>query len=313
MSDRPPTSLITDKPYWQAYVVGTILLIISAILWWTQLYTGTKAVFWNMIDTSLKTSSFVTETSQSNGEDSFKQLTHTDLRAGRVQSLTILKQSGAEVKTEVVGTKDVDYTRYISIVPNKKDAAGNPVAMDTSSVLNVWSKSDETAQSETQASGHQLFAQATLGLGLPIGSVPVPVGNLEPKERQTFVRQIRSQNMYEPNFKTVKKERKDGRLLYTYEVKVQTISYVRLMQAFAKQIGLKELEKVDANTYSSAEPLVLKMTVDAHSHQLVRVENAQGYVQEYKSYGLPLKATEPKQDVISSAELQRRLSELEKH
>ena len=276
MSDKPPTTLITDRPYWQAYVVGTILLIISAILWWTQLYTGTKAVFWSMIDNSLKTASFVTETSQSNGEDSLKQLVHTDLRAGRAQSLTILKQGGAEVKTEIIGTKDADYTRYVSIIPNKKDEAGNIIPMDTSQVLNVWSKSEETAQTETQASGHQLFAQATLGLGLPIGSVPIPVGNLQPKERQTFVRQIRSQNMYQPNFNTVKKERKDGRLLYTYEVKVQTISYVRLMQAFAKQIGLKELEKVDANTYASAEPLAVKLTVDAHSHQLVRVENDQG-------------------------------------
>lgn len=297
-----------DRPLWQFYVAGIVILVLSGGLWWFKVYTAPPHVFWAMIDNSLATKSVVTEMNQTSGPNSLKQQVHTDVQTKRSRSLTTLKQNGAEVKTEIIGTHDADYTRYLSIKnPQPKDGKQH----DTSKVVNVWAKSDDVAQSQTQASGNQLYAQSTLGVGLPIGTVPVPVGEIGHRERADLVQRIKNDGVYAPDYKKVKKERKNGRLLYTYEVKMQTILYVRLMQEFARQLGLHELDKVDANTYRSAKPMQVKLTVDAYSHRLTRVDSGQGVAQDYKDYGSPLAVAIPKK-TIPAAELQKRLNELEK-
>jgi hypothetical protein len=177
-------------------------------------------------------------------------------------------------------------------------------------VVNVWAKSDDVAQSGTQGSGHKLFAEAVLGIGLPIGTIPVPIGEVAPKHRESMLRQIRDNKPYKVSFKDVKKERKDGRLLYTYEVEIQTILYVSLMKDFAKRLDLHELDQVDPNTYKTAQPLKTKLTIDATARQLVGVDNGQqGVAQAYRGHGLPIKVTLPK-DYISAGELRQRLLEL---
>lgn len=266
-------------------------------------------VFWSMISNSLATRSFVTEINQSSGPESLKQLVHTDFRMAKSHSFTQLKQEIGEVKTEIIGTRTADYTRYTSIVSDQKDAAGNPV--DISGVLNVWAKSEDTAQTETTNSGHQLYAQATLGTGLPIGSMPVPMGNFEPRDRQTLMERIRNENIYRPDFRNVKKERWDGRLVYVYDTTIQTILYVRLMQAVAKELGLTELDQVDANTYGSKATIKIRLGIDALSHRLASVDTGQGFTQNYRGYNVPLTIQVP-ENSLPAAELQRRLDELRK-
>jgi len=286
-----------------AYIAGTLLLLICSVWWWFAVYLGPKHVFWSMIHNSLSVSSVVLRTEQTSGGDSLKQLIHVDTAgADRAHSITTLKQNGTEVKTEIIGTKDADYTRYVSINSNTK--------ADTSKVKNVWSKSDGTRQTEAQSSTHQLYAQAVLGIGLPLGSTPVPVGALTPKQRQTLYDLIRQERVYAPDYSTVKKERKHHRLLYTYDVKIQAILYVRMMQVFAKDLGLTELEAVNPNAYRDSPEITVSLTVDALSHQLASVNFTElNYSQRYESYGLPLTAEIPKH-TISAAELQKRLSEI---
>jgi hypothetical protein len=292
---------LEEKPYLWAYIVGTIALLTCGIVWWFMVYLGPKHVFWSMIHNSLATSSVVLETDQTSGNNHLKQLVHVDTgTANMARSLTTLKQDKTEVKTEILGTKDTDYTRYLAISSDTK--------ADTSQVKNIWSKSDETQQTDTQSSGHQLYAQATLGIGLPIGSVPVAVGDLTAKQRQTLYDFIRGQAVYSPDFGKVKKEHKDGRLLYTYDVTMQTVLYISMMKAFAKDLGLHELEAANPNSYQSSPLLKVSLTVDAYSHRLARVNFTDlGYSQTYSSYGLPLKTTVPKQ-TISNTELQKRLT-----
>jgi hypothetical protein len=288
-----------ERPYLWAYVMGTGVLTICSVLWWFTVFLGTQHVFWSMIDNSLATASVVVQTKQARGNDSLEQLVHIDTGAAhKARSLTILKQGGTEVKTEILATKDVDYTRYLSINSNEK--------ADTSKIRNVWAKSDNTQQSATQSSGHQLYAQSILGIGLPLGSVPVPVGAMPPDQ---LYRSIREQNVYKPDFHTVKKERRNGRLLYTYDVKIQTLLYISMMKDFARNLGLHELDSADPNSFSSTPIMTASLTVDAYSHQLAAVNfKSLGYSQTYGSYGLPLKVELPK-STISSAELQKRVTE----
>ncbi len=263
-----------------------------------------------MLDNSLATTGVTMQMTQSSGSDQLKQYTQMELGTVRkAHALTILKQSSTEVKTEIIGTPSSDYTRYRSIKTDQKNKDGK--LLDFSKVLGVWSKSDDVQQTATQSSGHQLFAQVVLGIGLPVGSVPVPIGAITDAQRDNLVRGIKSDNMYDVSFKgsAVKKERKNGHLQYTYSVKIQTILYVRYMKEFAKDLGFHELDSVDPNTYQSAAPLNVKLTVDAYSRQLVAVDTGQGYTQTYGGYGLPLRVAIPTH-AITSKELQDRLSNL---
>jgi hypothetical protein len=309
MSSDSYIAELSTKQRWLLGVGGAVVVVLLAALWWWQVYLSPTKVFWGMVDSSLATKSVVLETSQSNGQDSIKETVHMDLgTANRVHSLTELQQGTTKVKTEIVGTRDADYTRYIQVHSDKKNADGKPA--DVSHVLHVWSKSDGQQQTQTQASGHQSFSQAVLGVGLPLGSIPVPIGGLDADQQKALGTKIRQENVYEPSLGSVKKSFKNGHLQYTFDVKVQTIPYVRMMQLFAKDIGLHELDGVDPNTYQSTQPISMKLVVDAASRQLVRVDTGdQGYNQTYTGYGLPVQVTPPA-SFISAAELQKRLAEL---
>jgi hypothetical protein len=303
------TSVFTNRPYWQLYVAGVLLLVLSGGLWWSRVYMNPERVFWDMVGNSLSTRGVTVEIKQSNEQSSIKQLMQMELgTTNRAHSLTTLTQGNTELKTEIIGTRDTDYTRYRSIDTDQTNAEGKP--LDVDKVVGIWSKSDGQLQNETQAASNQLFAQTVLGLGLPVGSVPIPIGELKPVDRQEMLERIRDQKVYKFNIKDVKKERKNGRLQYTYDTKIQTILYVRMMKDFARNLGMHELDQVDPNTYQSAEALHVKLTVDALSRQLVDVENVSGgYAQSYKGYGLPVQVELPAK-TISAAELHKRLSEL---
>lgn len=299
----------TKHPYWWLYAVGFTILLASSWLWWTKVYLSPSRVFWGMLDKSLSTSSVTVRTEQESGGSTIAQVVQYQLgSANRAHSITNLTQGNTKVQTEIIGTPDADYTRYRSISTDQKNADGKK--LDVSKVVNVWAKSDNTPQTETEASGRQLFAQATLGIGLPIGSVPVPVGQLSPEERQKLVGQIKDQQVYETSFKDIQKTTKDGRLLYTYKTTIQTILYVRMMKTYAQHLGLHELDKVDPNTYQSAQPMQVSLVVDARSRQLVAIERPNtSYRQTYSAYGVPVKVSLPKQ-TISTTELHQRLSAL---
>lgn len=307
LPDRPIPAFL-DRPVWHFYAVGVIILILSGWLWWAKFYTAPVHVFWSMINNSLSTERFVTEVDHTSGQDSIKQTIHTDTRAAQAHSYLELIQGDTKIKKEVIGTRAADFTRFLAIDSSQKSKNGKPI--DVSSVLGVWSKSDGTPQGEAAASDHQLYAQAVLGVGLPLGSVPVPMGKVSVRERQAIIERMKSEHIYQPNYATVKKERKDGRLLYTYEVKIQAILYIRLMQAFGALQNLDELAKVDPNTYSDTGLLSVKITVDAVSHRLAAVDSGQGFTQRYTAYDVPLVVSLP-QKTIAASELQRRLNELQ--
>lgn len=289
--------------YWLVGV-GAFLLVFAGVMWCWKLSVTPERVFWGMIDQSLKTSGVTMSSTSQQGESTLEQSIQYSLGGqNRAMSHTTLVQGGAEVKTQVIGTVDADYTRYAYIKTDQKNANGQP--LDVSKVLNVWAKTDNKENTSSP-----LLSQAILGLTLPLGSLPVPIGNLNPEQRASLVKQIHQEGVYEPSFKDVKKETKNGRVLYTYKIKIQTIPYVHLMKEFAKKAGLHDLDAVEPNNYQG-EPLTVELTVDARARQLVAVHIPDSdFHQTFSGYGIPVAAEIPKNSIPAS-ELQNRLNELQ--
>lgn len=309
MSKTPVQAIaaIAKQPYSWAYALGTVLLIASGIVWWSNVYMHPSNVFWGMIESSLSTRSTTIQTKQSSEQGSVEQYVQFELGGvNRARSLATVKQGDTIVKTELIGTPTETYSRYRNIDTNQKNAAGKP--LDVSKIEGIWSKRDNDPGSGE--AGQQLFAQATIGIGLPLGSVPVPVGELTPSQRQALLKQIKDSNVYDTSFKKVVKTQVNGRLHYTYTVKMQTILYVRMMKTFAQDLGLANLQNIDPNEYANSPTLNVQLRVDAKSRHLAEVSvEGGGYSQRYVSYGVPVLTDIPKK-AISNDELQKRLSEL---
>jgi|GEM_PF-367428 len=294
-------------PLWYSYALGGVVFGLSFWLWLSTYYLGPAHVFWDMLANSLDTQSVVVETDQKQGNNTLKQLIQTDTSQSVSRSITTLNEDGAQVQTEIIGTSKADYTRYLKITaPKGKGSSGT---VNTAGVLNVWARSVDQAQTATQTSGQQLYAQATLGVGLPVGSVPIPVGHMPASVRTAMLRQIQHEGLYDLGLNNVQKQYKNGHLVYIYSIKIQAILYVQMMQTFARELGLHELDQVDPNTYGNGHTLSAKIMVDAYSHQLVAVDTGQGVVQQYEGFGVPLHVSVPT-STIPVTELQQRLNNI---
>lgn len=286
------------------YIAGVILLLVSGWLWWTKLSLDPNRVFWEMIQQSLRTQGVTMHSVQEDGRGRLEQNIQYSLGAvNRAQSNTTIVQGEAQVSTEVIGTPDADFVRYVAVKSTRRDAAGEP--LDFSKVVGVWAKSD-ASQGE-----NKLLGQALLGLTLPLGGAPVPIGNLPPESAEKLFTYIKNEGIYEIDFSKARRERSNGRTYIVYDVRIQVIAYVQLMKRFAQLAGLHDLDHIDPNNYQGAAPMQVKMKVDARSKQLAEVEVTESaFKQTFSSYGIPVRAVTPEQ-TISATELQDRLDQLQ--
>lgn len=297
---------LSQKPtvYAWLYGVGILLLLLSAWLWWTKVLVQPERVFWGAVQNNLTAAGVTLEVSSKDSTTTDKQVIHYSLGAtNKAQAIRTLTQGGTIIKTESVGTIDKTFTKYTSIKTDKKSKDGKPLSFKD--VLNVWAESTEDNESA------QLLPQAALGLALPLGAVPMPIGQLTPEKREDIINEMRNRTLYQTSYGDVKKEHKNGRLLYTYDVAMQPVLYLKIMKSFAEAAGLKNLENIDPNDYAGRSSLQLQLTIDARSHQLVKVANkSQGYEQRYSGYGISANPAIPAK-AISQAELQKRLGAIQ--
>jgi hypothetical protein len=297
---------LSQKPavYAWLYGVGVALLLVSAWLWWAKVQVQPYRVFWGAVQNGLSSPGVTLEVSSKDTTTTDKQTIQYSLGStNKVQAIRTLTQDGTTIRTESVGTLSKTYTRYTSIKTDKKTEDGKPLSFKD--VLQVWAES--TGQNESA----QLLPQAALGLALPLGAVPMPIGQLPSEKREDIMDEMRNRTLYQTSYTDAKKERKDGRLLYTYDVAMQPVLYLKIMKSYAEAAGLKDLQNVDPNDYAGRESLQLKLTIDAHSHQLVKVANKSlGYEQRYTGYGITTNPTIPAK-AISQDELQKRLGAIQ--
>jgi len=294
-----------DVYYW-LYIGGSLLFILAALLWWSKASVEPSTVFWGTVRNSMSTSGVTLhiDESSSSAKDS-QDIQYSLGTTNKVHSVRTVEQNGATVKTESVGDAKHTYTRYTSIETNQKTATGKKA--DFSSVLNEWAVPGDNTSST------QLLPQVALGMALPLGAVPMPIGNITPNQREVIVHDMQSRSLYQVSFAkdAVKKETKNGRLQYTYSVTMQPELYVTIMKKFAKSVGIKDLENVDPEQYASTSSITVLLTIDAHARQLVKVQNdSQHYAETYSGYGVPADVSLPK-NALSYDELQKRLQALQ--
>lgn len=281
---------------------GLGLLIAAALLWWNVVYQSPRHVFDGMLLNNLRTSSVTKyEKTVSSGQTSEQYVRLQLSGTNAAQWVVSIKQPGLNVTTESIGTPSTGYVRYIAASSSKKDATGK--TPDFSPILNIWGEAD----SQDQSSLRQLFTQSILD----IGTVPAPpIGNVTPEQQQNILRYIHEQQVFAANYGSVKSSTLDGRAVYVYDVSIKLAPYVRMMQVFSNNIGLHELDSLDATSYQSAQPIKLKMSVDKASHQLRQIAYTQsGFTETYSDYGLSTPITIPSK-TIPASELQAKLQKL---
>ena len=289
--------------YAWVYIGGSILILLSVVLWWTRVSVQPERVFWNTVENSL-TNQGVTLTihNTAEGTDDTQKIQYALGTSNTVHALRTVKQGATTVNTESVGDTKRSFTRYTDVSTAKKNTEGS--APDLSKVIGVWAESSTADQSP-------LLQQVALGTALPLGAVPLPLGMLPAEDRKELITQMKNRSLYQVQFDKIKQERKNGRLLYTYDVAMQPVLYLSVMKSFAQSIGLKDLDNLDPNRYDGAANIAVSITIDAHAQQLVQVSSEQtGYTESFSGYGVYPDVALPEK-AITMSELQQRLSDLE--
>jgi len=280
--------------------VGVVVLAAGLVFsWWQNASINPQAVFWGMVSQSMSTPGFTLGESQASagsGAQGLVQFGFGPTKEARV--ITTLAQNGAAVKTQTLETPTRSYTQYVSITPS---AGAHLNKLAFANALGVWA--DTSAGNASPDKGlPAIFNQVLL-------SLPLPFGNLTSAQRSNLLQLIQQSTVYVAGFANVKKQTSGGRLQYVYTVQVEPVAYVRLMQQYADDMGMHELDKVDPESYVSQQATTLTWTVDARARQLVAVKYAGTNESEtYSSYGVPIGAAVPAHP-ISASELDSRLTQ----
>jgi hypothetical protein len=293
-----PIEIILKYPRRSLVVAVLVLAALGGVLWWNTVWQNPERVFEDMLANNLSASSVTKYVKAGNKDSDVSQYVRLQMGGtNAAQWLVSARQTGASVTTENVGTPHVGYIRYIHIATSHKNKNG--AAYNFHNLLNVWGKGDERDSSLSH-----LFDQSILDLS----SAPLlPIGNLQPEQRQRILSYISTQKVFIPSYKDMKRETIDGRRVYTYQVSVHLGPYVRVMQAFAHDVGVTSLDAIDPNQYAQAPPLTLSVSVDRGSHQLTKISYAStGFSQTYSDWGLRTPIVVPR-TTIPASELQRRI------
>lgn len=284
-------------------VLGAAVLGLATWLWWQWEQAGPQAVFWQTVRQGLTAQGAAIEATETQNGATAHQATAFFLgKTPTAHALVALQRGKNTVKTETISTANTDYTRYTAM-PDPHSTTGQPLA--NPNVIGVWSRSDST-----QAGSAHLLGQAVLGAGLPLGSVPVPIGDVNDAARNSLVSRMQSGGVYQPDFAHVQKAHQAGQLYYTYTVDIQPMPYAAVMKDFAKALGLHDLDSVNPGNYQHTGKVRVKLTIDARAHRLSQVYYQPSRATwRYTSYNVPLQVAVPAH-AISAGELQQRLAAL---
>jgi hypothetical protein len=284
------------------YCASIVLLLVAALIWWKFVWTTPRKVFNDMLANNLRTTS-VTKYQESNttGQKASQYVRFTLGSNNASNWLVQLKQANSEVTTESIGTPTTGYVRYTHVATQQKKSDNKAYNFDN--VVNVWGKADAANADQLKL----LFSQSLLD----VGTAPVPpIGNLTTEHRDNVLQFIHDQGIFMPDYTSVRREVLDGRPVYVYQTQVKLVPYVRMMQAFARDLGLHTLDDINPSQFQSAAPVNLVLKIDTRSHQLREVSYpALNFTEKYSAYGLTTPIEIPTK-TIPVSELQNRLKNL---
>ena len=279
-----------------ALLFVTIWLVAALYAWFHVVYQSPESVFKDMLKNNFATTGYTREGMSSQGDVESKEVTQLLLgKDSAVLGATKLTQGTDEVNTNTITTTEKNYVQYASIKTDRKGKSGKP--MDFSKVIGVWAATDGQ-----NAGGNQAVSQMMLGL--------IPIGNLTPKDRSELLALNDKTKAITTDYNTVKKETKNGRLQYTYQVKIKPVAYLELLKKYGQAAGLGEdVAALNPNDYKDTPTTTVQLTVDARSRHLVSV-TPPGQIaadEKYSSFGIT-KAVQIPKNTISTTELQERLN-----
>ena len=289
-------------PRRSAMGITAFVLVGACFVWWAAVWQSPRHAFEDMLANNLTTTSVTRSATAGTGGQRIEQIARLEMDGTDAADwIVTAQQAGSTVMTENIGTMAGGYIRYIHISSAQKTKGGK--AFDFSPAVGVWGKSDGV----TDTALNDLFSQTLLD----ISSVPAPpIGNLPASQRENILAYISSEQIFVPDYAKVKRETVNGRSVYTFPVAVKLGAYARMMQAFAHDLGLTNLDTIDPSQYSTVPPLDITMSVDRASHELARITYpTNGFSQTYAEWGLAMPITVPSK-AITTTELQRRILDL---
>ncbi|MGH7142048.1 MAG: hypothetical protein ACREF5_01065 [Candidatus Saccharimonadales bacterium] len=302
MLDRQIDSILRHSR--RSLIIAVVLtVVIGSLLWWEYIWQSPQSAFNGMLANNLTAASVTKYINASSSTQSVNQYARLEMgNTNAADWLVTATQSGSSVTTESIGTPTTGYIRYTNILTNLKPESVKK--LDFNKVLNVWAKSDN----KTDTALKQLFSQTLLD----ISSAPIPpIGDFPPAQQQNLVSYMQNQNIFAPSYKNVKSQVVNGENVFTYTVAVHLGPYIRLMQAYAHDLGMTSLDSLDPSQYSTVPPVSVLMSVNKTSHHLVSITYpSTGFIQSYSNWGLLTSISLPHK-TISTTELQSRLQSLE--
>ena len=285
-------------------VAGITMFVLAGacFVWWAVVWQSPQHAFEDMLANNLTTTSVTRSATAGAGSQNIEQIARLEMGTMNAADwIVTAKQAGSTVMTENIGTPTGGYIRYIRITSAQKTKNGK--AFDFSPAVGVWGKSDGV----TDTALNDLFSQTLLD----ISSVPAPpIGNLPSSQQENILAYMRTEQIFVPDYAKVKRETINGRGVYTFPVAVKLGAYVRMMQAFAHDLGLTDLDTIDPSQYSTVPPLDITMSVDRASHELARITYpTNGFSQTYAEWGLITQTVIPSK-TITTTELQQRILDL---
>lgn len=249
------------------YLVLTIMLIVAGILmtslalwgWWKYKYLDEETVFWKSIERSLTLNSVnheivqdlesqkVTQDIQLNFNDSVTSVTKLNIQEKQ-------EEGGVTVETESIGTQTgKDYIRY-----SKLDVPDGP---DYSSAVNTWASIE---------SDRSTFLANSLSNNL------VLFGKLNYQKRSELLNTMKNPEapVYIPDVSTVVKSKRDGRLIYTYTVRIDSTAYAKLLIEYFYAIGESDFaSRLATQPVNEGESFEVVMEIDAVARHIVTVRD----------------------------------------
>lgn len=271
-------------PQW-FFAGGIILLIVSAVVWWTQVYENPYNVYWDMLANNLSTTSYTTHIKGSGNGTNIDQYTAQQFGANSlVYGRTTLSTATNTVKNESIGTLTTDYIRYTEIKTSQKKA-------NFSNELNKWAKESSPNVAASNSRSSSVFTQTLLGFG---GGNIIPIADLAVSQRAYLIDQLHRNNIFTTTFKNVPKSTVNGQPVYVYTVTVEPVAYVAFEKQFANELGIHALDRANPNDYQNQQSFQVELSVGIRSHHLEEVSYVGTQHQiYYTSYGVPLNMKVP--------------------
>lgn len=285
------------------FVLASLIFAGGLYGWYQYIHKSPYRVFWGMVDNNLRTFGVTRTYKQENPGISLEQNLRLVLGANNAAvGVTNIKQtyeSGqkTEITTEVVGTPKANFARYTKI--NTEQKLTKPAKANLLELKDIWSKEELGRPDQVSQS---VFSEAAY-------FVTVPYANISQKNRSDIVGFMKSNTVYDIDFKDAHEVTKNGKKAVAYKVKINVTKHLEMLKKLDSIMGLKQLDEVGAPPGNSP-PVEVRMFVGIDSRQLLSVDYVgANRTENFSSFGARVNTDLPKADITRS-QLEQKLQNL---